>query len=92
MRPGVNFTNIMYGKCAEKIDHFIHMFKNVLAFLNYVAMDKWFVKLIPGETDDRRVAIVDEFDGPSAFILDPDEDDAGSITGSQFLVRLIPSN
>ncbi len=46
----------------------------------------------PREADDRRVSIVDEFNGPPALILNPNEYYAGGVTRSKLLIGFIPSN
>jgi hypothetical protein len=46
----------------------------------------------PREADDRRVSIVDEFNGPPALILYPHKYDAGRVTRSQLLIGFIPSD
>lgn len=38
------------------------------------------------------VSIVDELDGPSTFVTDPDKDDTGCVARGQFLIRLVPSH
>lgn len=40
----------------------------------------------------RSFPIVDELNGPSALVTDPDEDDAGCVARGQFLIRLVPSH
>lgn len=39
---------------------------------------------------DRGAAVVDELDAPAALVLDPHEDHARTVAGSQLLVRLVP--
>lgn len=46
----------------------------------------------PTETDDWSVSVVNELDGPSAFVFDPNEDDARCVARGKLLVRLIPAN
>ena len=36
------------------------------------------------------VSVVDELDGPTALVSDPDENDAGHVASGQFLVGLVP--
>jgi hypothetical protein len=46
----------------------------------------------PREADDWRISVVDKLDRPAALVLDPHEDDAGSVAGGQLLVGLVPPN
>ena len=46
----------------------------------------------PCKADDRGIAVINELNRPPTFILDPDENDARSVTRSQFLIRFVPSN
>ena len=44
----------------------------------------------PGEGRDWSVSIVDQLDAPATFVLYPDENNPGRITGGQLLIRFIP--
>lgn len=36
------------------------------------------------------VSVIDEFNGPATFMLDPDEDDTSAVTGGESLIRFVP--
>ena len=46
----------------------------------------------PGKANHGCTSIIDKFDRPSPFVLNPDENDPGGVTRSQFLVWLVPSD
>lgn len=46
--------------------------------------------MAPSEVTNLCTTIIDEFHGPSSFILDPHKDSSISITGCQLLKRFIP--
>ena len=46
----------------------------------------------PWKANHRGASIIDKFDRPSSFILNPNENDPRGVAWSQFLIRLVPSD